>query len=64
MPYERLVKEGRVKPYLAKKGEVQQLLKIAQRDLKASRRNLEDDPDWAYGMAYNAILQVSRGLMN
>lgn len=63
MPYDRLIKGGRIKPYNARPSEIEQLLKVANRDLKASARNLDDDPDWAYSMAYNAILQASRALM-
>jgi uncharacterized protein (UPF0332 family) len=63
MPYERLVKLARIKPYKARPEEIQQLLKVSLRDLAAAGRNLEEAPDWAYSMAYNAILQASRALM-
>jgi len=63
MPYDRLIKGGRIKPYNARPSEIEQLLKVASRDLNASARNLDNDPDWAYSMAYNAILQASRALM-
>lgn len=63
MPYDRLIKGGRIKSYITRSSEIEQLLKVASRDLNASARNLDDDPDWAYSMAYNAILQASRALM-
>jgi uncharacterized protein (UPF0332 family) len=63
MTYESLIKQGRIKPYNARPEEIQQLLKVASRDLAAAARNLEDAPDWAYTMVYNAILQTSRALM-
>ena len=63
MPYERLIKQGHIKPYKARPAEILQLLKVAKRDLLASTRNLDQDPDWAYSMAYNAVLQACRGLM-
>ena len=63
MTYESLIKQGRIKPYNARPEEIQQLLKVASRDLAAAARNLEEAPDWAYSMAYNAILQTSRALM-
>jgi uncharacterized protein (UPF0332 family) len=63
MPYERLIKLGRIKPYKARPEEIQQLFKVSLRDLAAAARNLEEAPDWAYSMAYNAILQTSRALM-
>lgn len=63
MPYDRLIKLGRIKPYSAGSSEISQLLKVAVRDLRASERNLDEDPDWAYSMAYNGVLQACRGLM-
>jgi uncharacterized protein (UPF0332 family) len=63
MPYDHLLKQGRMKEYTATSSEVQQLLKVAVRDLNAAAHNLDGAPDWAYTMAYNAILQVSRALM-
>jgi hypothetical protein len=39
------------------------LLSIAERDLRTAARNLTEDPDWAYNIAYNAILQSARALM-
>jgi len=63
MPYEQLIKMGRIRPYKVHPEEIQQLLKVSLRDLAAAARNLEEAPDWAYSMAYNAILQTSRALM-
>jgi len=39
------------------------LLKVAARDLATAERNLADDRDWAYTIAYNAILQAARALI-
>lgn len=39
------------------------MLKVAARDLIAAERNLPDDHDWAYTIAYNAILQAARALL-
>lgn len=63
MPYDRLIKSSRIKPYRANQNEIQQLLQLAQRDLMTAARNLQDAPDWAYSIAYNSILQASRALM-
>ena len=63
MPYDRLLKSGRIKDYMATSNEVQQLLKLAIRDINAATSNLVGAPDWAYSMAYNAILQASRAYM-
>jgi uncharacterized protein (UPF0332 family) len=39
------------------------LLQVAARDLTAAKRNLPDDHDWAYTIAYNAVLQAARALV-
>ncbi len=36
---------------------------LAQRDITTSKRLLDEDPDWAFSIAYNAILQAARALM-
>ena len=63
MAYELLIRTGRIKPYKARPSEIQQLLKVADRDLAAAARNLAEDTDWAYSMAYNAVLQASRAVI-
>lgn len=63
MPYEQLIQQGRIKPYKARPEEIRKLLKVAARDLATAERNLADDHDWAYTIAYNAILQAARALM-
>jgi uncharacterized protein (UPF0332 family) len=63
MPYAQLVQQGRIKPYKARPEEIRRLLKVAARDLRTAERNLPDDHDWAYTIAYNAILQAARALV-
>ena len=63
MPYERLLKAGRIQPYSARPSEISQLLQVANRDIATAKKNLEDATDWAYTIAYNAVLQASRALM-
>jgi uncharacterized protein (UPF0332 family) len=63
MPYADLQREKRIQPYLATPAEIRSLLSIAERDLRTAARNLAEDPDWAYNIAYNAILQSARALM-
>jgi uncharacterized protein (UPF0332 family) len=63
MPYEQLVQQGRIKPYKARPEEVRKLLRVAARDLATAERNLAEDHDWAYTIAYNAILQAARALI-
>jgi uncharacterized protein (UPF0332 family) len=63
MPYERLLSSGRIKPYSAQPTEIQQLLRVATRDLNTAENNLNDAPDWAFSIAYNAVLQASHAIM-
>lgn len=63
MPYDRLIKTDRIRPYSAKPIEIKQLLQVAQRDLVTAKKNLDEAPDWAYSIAYNSILQASRALV-
>ena len=63
MPYEQLVQQGRIKPYKARPEEIRKLLQVAARDLAAAARNLPDDHDWPYTIAYNAVLQAARALV-
>ncbi len=63
MPFERLIADGRIKPYKARPEEIRQLLSVADRDLATAERNLSNDRDWAYTIAYNAILQAARAFM-
>jgi len=63
MPYDQLLQQKRIKPYQASPREIKELLKLAARDLASAERNLPDDHDWAYTIAYNAVLQASRAYM-
>jgi uncharacterized protein (UPF0332 family) len=50
----------RVEPNL---GNVKKALERAQRDLKTARATLEIDEEWAYTIAYHAMLRAGRALM-
>lgn len=63
MPYEELRRQGRIREHPANSREIQRLLGLAARDLRVADANLAIDPDWAYTMAYNAVLQASRAFM-
>lgn len=63
MKYQELERSGRLKSYEAKPLEIERLLQVAQRDLLAADRNLAEDADWCFTMAYNAVLQAARALM-
>ena len=63
MAYEQLLQQGRIKPYRARLEEIRRLLKIASRDLGTAERTLANDADWAFTIAYNAVLQALRAIM-
>ena len=63
MAYERLLRQGMIRPYRAKPQEVERLLQVAARDLSTAGRILSDDADWAFNIVYNAVLQAARALL-
>jgi uncharacterized protein (UPF0332 family) len=63
MPYDKLLGQRRIKPYLAKKREVERLLQVAVRDLTTAEKLLPEELDWAFNIVYNAVLQAGWALM-
>ena len=63
MPYERLLQQGRIKPYQARPRETTRLLQVAARDLATAEKLLAEDVDWAFNILYNAVLQAARALL-
>lgn len=63
MTYEQLLSEGRIKRHTASAKGVQEQLSLADRDLAVALHTLEVDPDWAFSIAYNCVLQASRAYM-
>jgi len=60
---EDLEREGLVKRLTPDVRKVQDAIALAHRDLKTAGTILPTDRDWAYTIAYNAILQAGRALM-
>jgi uncharacterized protein (UPF0332 family) len=60
---EDLVQEGLISPLAVDPGRVSDALAIAHRDLGVARSLLSSSSDWAFTVAYNAILQAGRALM-
>ena len=58
-----LLREGRVGKVSADTKQATENLKAAERDLKVARKTLKVDCDWAFVMAYNAMLHAARALM-
>jgi uncharacterized protein (UPF0332 family) len=51
-------------PIKSDRKQVERSLKLAKRDLKSAENLLESgDADWAFAIAYNAMLQAGRALM-
>jgi uncharacterized protein (UPF0332 family) len=63
MDYSELQNSGLIHPYRSSKKQVQKRLQLAERDIKTSQKIVAEDWDWAFSIAYNAILQAGRALM-
>lgn len=60
---ERLEADGLIRRLPVDPRRVEEALALADRDLAVAGRVLELDPDWAYAIAYNAMLQAARALL-
>ena len=58
-----LEREGLIKRLPVNPRKVEDSLDHAHRDLATSRAVLQTDSDWAYTIAYTAVLQAGRALM-
>lgn len=63
MPYKELENNNLIAPYKAPREQIEKELKLAERDIKVAKKMLDEDNDWAFAIAYNAILQSGRALM-
>ena len=63
MTLDELEREGYIKRLPADKKKVEDALNIAKRDIKVAKSVLREDVDWAFSIAYNAMLQAIRALM-
>lgn len=63
MNYSELQNSGLIHPYHGSKKQVQKRLQLAERDIKTSQKIVAEDWDWAFSIAYNALLQAGRALM-
>ncbi len=61
MAYEGLIKKGLIKSFDATQSQVSDSLRLARRDIDTARE--VSNSDWAYNIAYNAMLQAARALM-
>ena len=59
MSLKNLESQGRIKRVPVDPDTVSRLMEIADRDLSSAKRNFQErDDEWAYNIAYNALLQA------
>lgn len=58
-----MLNKGLIKRFEAAPKQAQSRLDLAKRDIKAAKTMMTVDCDWAFSMAYNAVLQATRALM-
>ena len=58
-----LQKQGLIRPFKVSLTQIQDRLQLAKRDIATARKLLGSDSDWAFSIAYNAVLQAARTLM-
>ncbi|MFH1576564.1 MAG: HEPN domain-containing protein [Candidatus Margulisiibacteriota bacterium] len=63
MSYKSLENKNLISPFKAPLEQIEKEMKLARRDLKVAQKNLKEDYDWAFAIAYNAVLQAGRALM-
>lgn len=63
MDYQELVRKGLIKPFKTSTSQIRGRIELAKRDIKTAKTTMAHDRDWAFGIAYNAILQATRALM-
>ena len=64
MSLEKLLKNRLIAKITSSPEQVDEVFKVAERDLNAARNSLrEGDFDWALAIAYNSMLQAGRALM-
>jgi uncharacterized protein (UPF0332 family) len=63
MTLDDLEAEGFIKKLPVDANKIRDALALAQRDITTARSLLGQDADWAFSIAYNAILQTIRALM-
>ena len=58
-----LLADDKIKKIEPDAKQAQECLLVAKRDLKLAKKLLSEDFDWAFSIAYNAMLQSARALM-
>lgn len=63
MSYQDLVNKNLIISYVASREQILKELRLAERDIRVAKKTLEQDYDWAFAIAYNAVLQAARALI-
>ncbi len=63
MSLDRLMQGGYIKKLPISKSKVEDALNLAKRDITTAKSLLEENNDWSFSIAYNAMLQSIRALM-
>ena len=63
MSIEELIQQGSIHPFEATRGEIEKAMGIARRDLALAEKLLEENFDWCFSIAHNAVLQACRTCM-
>ena len=63
MEYDELLNSRRIRKEKVSPTEVEHALDRAERDLQTARTLIEQDRDWGFAVAYDAVLQASRAYM-
>jgi uncharacterized protein (UPF0332 family) len=63
MALDDLLRSGRIKREPISPAEIREALKLADRDLRVARKLMNEELDWGFTVAYNAVLQAGRAFM-
>jgi hypothetical protein len=63
MDLDELERRGHIKRLPMDMKKIEDSLNLAKRDVNVARSVLEENCDWAFSIAYNAMLQAVRALM-
>ena len=63
MSIERLLQEGSIHAFQATDVEIDKAMEISRRDLNTALEIRLNSPDWAFNIAYNAVLQACKAHM-
>jgi uncharacterized protein (UPF0332 family) len=63
MDFDELLDKGIIEPVAVDAAEIANLLRVARRDVATAESLLGTDYDWAFAVAYNAVLQSSVAYM-